>query len=99
MKLNYVLLLFFIIFTSGCTTLHFDNGQQQEASVTKEEWHHNVVLALFEVSDPVNLKEECGDKQWTSVQTELTFANGFVSTLVNIFLPVWYPKTVEVSCS
>ncbi len=100
-KIKCALLVASIIFASGCSTLHFDNGAKADAqsSTAVEKWHHNAVLALFEVSNPVNLKDECGDKNWTSVKTELSFANGLISSVVNFFVPVWYPKTVEVSCN
>lgn len=88
------------ILLSGCTTIHFDRNSNLDLNATKtENWHHNTLLALVEVSDPVNLEENCGDKEWSSVKTELTFINGFVSGIVNFIAPVWYPKTVEVSCN
>lgn len=83
---------------SGCTTIHFDNGANPTMGQTTEKWHHNAVLALIEVSDPVNLESECAGQEWSSVQTELTFINGLVSGLVNVIAPVWYPKTVTVNC-
>ena len=88
-----------LLSVSGCTTIHFDKTDTVNLNATKtEDWHHNALLALVEVSDPVNLEEKCGDQEWTSVKTELTFANGFFSGLINFIVPVWYPKTVEVSC-
>ena len=51
------------------------------------------------VASRIKVEEECGDKEWSSVKTELTFINGLVSGIVNFVAPVWYPKTVEVSCS
>jgi hypothetical protein len=94
------LIVLFAILLSGCTTIHFDRNENLDLNATKSEtWHHNAVLALVEVSDPVNLEEECGEKEWSSVKTELTFVNGLVSSIVNFVAPLWYPKTVEVSCS
>jgi hypothetical protein len=62
-----------------------------------QEWHHNFALSLYEASEPVNLNSECRDMTWTSVKTERTFING-LAQVVNVFAPIWYPKTVEVSC-
>lgn len=98
MMKNKLLLAMIVVVTSACTTIHFDNGDVSGSSTTKEKWHHNVALGLYELSDPINLKNECGAGQWTSVKTELTFINGLASGVVNAFLPIWYPKTVEVSC-
>ncbi|KZZ44173.1 hypothetical protein A3759_30190 [Thalassolituus sp. HI0120] len=95
-----VILAAALLLMAGCSTIHFDrNPEPQATPFQTEEWHHNAILALVEVSDPVNLEDKCeGNKEWTSVKTELTFVNGLVSGLVNIFFPLWYPKTVEVSC-
>lgn len=86
-----------VIFLSGCTTIHFDNGSEVGQLTTKT-WHHNVAASLYEVSEPVNLEKQCDDKSWSSVKTELSFVNAIASGVVNTFLPLWYPKTVEVSC-
>jgi hypothetical protein len=99
MRKSGLLPVILLVLVSGCTTIHFDNGDTSNPSTVKTQWHHNVVLALYEVSDPVNLKEECGSEQWTSVKTELSFINGLASSAVNFFIPIWYPKTVEVSCN
>ena len=94
------ILAIFVILLSGYTTIHFDRNENLDLNATKSEtWHHNVVFALVEVSDPVDLEKECGDKEWSSVKTELTFINGLVSGIVNSIAPLWYPKTVEVSCN
>mgnify|MGYP000016418147 CR=1 FL=1 len=94
------LLIIAVILLSGCTTIHFDRNANLDLNAAKtEKWHHNAVLALVEVSDPVNLAQECGDQQWSSVKTELTFVNGLVSGIVNFIAPIWYPKTVEISCN
>jgi hypothetical protein len=101
MKMRAVLISTLLFMVSGCTTIHLDNGEIVSADRVAEKWHHNAVLGgVVEVSDPVNLKSECGNGEWTSVKTELTFINGFASGLVNAFIPIftWHPKTVEVSC-
>ena len=97
MKKFFIPSVMLIIFLNGCTTIHFDDGPVQADVTTKEKWHLNVAFALIEVSDPVNLKNECGNGQWTSVQTEVTFLNGLAS-LANLLGPIWSPKTVAVSC-
>jgi len=97
-KNNFVIVLL-VVLICGCTTIHFDNGSDMGKNITKEKWHHNTALNLYELSDPINLKEECGSDKWVSVQTELSLENGVASNFVNSILPVWYPKTVKISCS
>jgi hypothetical protein len=95
------LLVISAILLSGCTTIHFDKNANLDLNASKHEtWHHNIVLSLVEVSDPVNLKQECGDQEWSSVKTELSFLNGLAGGVAGIVVPfIWYPKTVEVSCN
>lgn len=86
---------------SGCTTIYFDKGKDVRSTVVSERWHHNFAFALYEGSDPVNLKQECGDKTWVSVKTEVGFLNGLAAVPVNALTligGIWYPKTVEVAC-
>ncbi len=88
-----------VILLSGCTTIHFDRSDTMDLNATqKTSWHHNAFLALAEISDPVNLEQKCGEQEWTSVKTELTFMNGLASGFINQIAPLWYPKTVTVSC-
>ena len=88
-----------ILFTlSACTTIHFDNGEDAESLTKTKQWHHNVALDLVEVSDSVNLERRCQSMEWASVKTELSFLNGLARLAVNWLAPIWYPKTVEVSC-
>lgn len=84
---------------SACTTIHFDNGEVNQAQQPKAEtWHHNVLLDLVEVSAPVDPAATCGDNEWASVKTERTFLNGLASSFVNVIGPIWYPKTAQVTC-
>lgn len=83
---------------SGCTTMHFDKGENVQASVTIEKWHHNFALSLVEGSQPVNPVQECVNTSWVSVKTELSFLNALGSGAANQLGPIWYPKTVEISC-
>ena len=112
MKLSLILVsaLFFV---SGCTTIQFDNGPTPKKGVLTSKWHHNFVFALYEGSSPINLKKECNGKKWESVKTELSFFNGASSGVVNAaagaavvsgsgglinVLPLWNPKSVEITC-
>lgn len=93
------IILFFSILLTGCHTIHFDKNQpSSSAAVENEKWHHNWAFDLYEGSSPVNPKERCGDKQWSSVKTELSFVNGLAGNVGTMILPLWYPKTASVSC-
>lgn len=87
-----------VTFFTGCSTIHFDKGEQIKANKTTQLWHHNFALSLYEGSPVINLQTECGKAPWASVKTELTFINGLAGGAVNMIGPIWYPKTVEVSC-
>jgi len=72
-------LVFLLPLMTGCTTIHFENGSNQPINqIEVDKWHHNLHMGLFEISEPVNLQEECGGKEWSKVTTEHTFANSIV---------------------
>jgi hypothetical protein len=88
-----------LIFLSGCSTIHFDQVNTPDANMAYvEKWHHNVGLALYEASDPVNLEKVCSSKGWQSVKTETTFINYIAEMAVNTVGPIWYPQTVSIAC-
>ena len=96
---NIILVMLFV-FCAGCSTIHFDRGSSENvASFTTTVWHHSVVLAMVELSPPVILSEECVGREWSSVKTETTIADVFLSGLVNVTGVFWQPKTIVVSCS
>ncbi|MBA6357970.1 MULTISPECIES: Bor/Iss family lipoprotein [unclassified Colwellia] len=95
---NILLGVLCVTLFSGCSTIHFDKGDQVKSNQTTQLWHHNFALSLYEGSPVVDLQNECGNTPWASVKTELTFINGLASGAVNMLGPIWYPKTVEVSC-
>jgi len=80
---------------NGCTTIHFDNGNRSAVNAESERWHHNVAFALHEASAPVDLDKVCQGKNWRSVKTEVSFLDGLITSITS---PIWYPKTVAVSC-
>lgn len=98
MRMALTASLLLLVALSGCTTIYFDKGKDLRSTTVSEQWHHNFALDLYEGSAPVNLKQACGDKSWVSVKTEESFLNGLAGSVANILLPIWYPKTVEVSC-
>lgn len=100
MNLKSGFLAVITITLSACSTIHFDRHSSTSATPHKyQHWHHNFAFALYEGSKPVNLVEACPQGNWQSVQTEVSFINGLASLPVNFFGPIWYPKTVDVSCA
>ena len=99
MQTKTVLLAACLSVATGCTSIHFDNGTEQSNQAAKEQWHHNFALALYEGSEPVNLKANCDGGQWQSVETQLSFVNGLASSAANVIAPIWYPKTVKTKCA
>lgn len=91
-----VLALPFMLF--GCTTIHFDHGPVKPTTKQVEKWHHIVALDLYEASEPIDLANECGDKEWVTIKTEKSFANTFATVAINQLGPFWYPKTATISC-
>lgn len=98
MKLVKLALAVTALSLSACTTIHFENGKQAVSKKTSEKWHHNFALALYEQSAPVDLNKECDGKTWTKVTTKQTALNGLAGGVANNLGPIWYPKTVEISC-
>lgn len=95
-----VLLVFLSLFATGCTTIHFDNGKVPVNPGGKEVelWHHIVALDLYELSKPVDLDKECGEKEWVTVKSEKSPVNAIAGSVANAFGPIWYPKTATVNC-
>ncbi|MBL4763804.1 MAG: hypothetical protein JKX67_00760 [Colwellia sp.] len=99
MKVNKLFSVLAVVLVSGCSTIHFDKGEQIQAKKTTQLWHHNFALALYEGSSVVDPAKECTNAEWSSVKTELTFINGLSGGVANAVVgPLWYPKTVEISC-
>ncbi len=90
------------VLLSGCSTMYFDNGPPKPTSIKESRWHHVMFLALMEVSSPVDLNGHCkaegSQGEWISTKNELTFLNWLASLPVNLFLPIWFPWTVEYRC-
>jgi hypothetical protein len=85
---------------TACSTIQFDRNTASTAEAkTHQQWHHNFVFALYEGSKPVNLVEICPQNSWQSVKTEVSFLNVLAAVPANYFAPIWYPQTVDISCT
>lgn len=81
---------------AGCSPIYFHNsGVPNTATIEEEgEFHHVAALSFIEISDPVNLAEECPGG-WTSVKTHRTAVDGIISFVIGTFYAPWH---VAVAC-
>ncbi len=88
-----------VTLSSGCSTVYFDKGPGVIPTDVSERWHHNIAFDVYELSAPVDPKQDCGNKSWVSVKTERSFLNFLAAAPVNSVVPfLWYPRTVEIGC-
>ena len=80
---------------SGCFHIKYTRNQPPAPVPNFDQWHHNMVFALVEVSDPVNVSQACPNG-FAMVEYQMTFVNGLISFLTG---PIWEPSTVTVTCS
>ena len=109
MKSN-ITIVFATIFLLGCQTIQFNsedtvNSESLNNNPDVTMWHHNVVLSLIEISDPVHLNEQCegvpnSEEGWSTVKTETNFISGLADFATGILVPLdlWTPKVVEIGC-
>ena len=69
---------------TGCYTIHFvKDSSSVPQYYTYSSWHHIGLLGLMEFSDPVNLKNICGNKdQWGAVKVQTGILQGLVRSIV-----------------
>lgn len=89
-----------LIALSGCSTIHFANGPQVEDTVVREQWHHNTLNDLVEISPPMNLTYNCANQEWDTVTIERSFLNGFVGFFTQAVdgLSFYSPWTIRYHC-
>jgi hypothetical protein len=89
-----------LLILSGCSTIKFVQYEQAGEHKTTKHWHHATLNGLVELSQPLDIRQVCGNKAWTNITTERTFAN----ILVGIFAPntryvaFYVPWTNKVEC-
>lgn len=88
-----------VLLNSGCTQMYFDRAEPvlPNTANAHSQWHSNMFFSLVEVSDPVDLQQQCGAGEWQSVKTETSFANGLIGVIPYMGW-IWTPKTVTVQC-
>jgi hypothetical protein len=78
---------FVIAASSGCFRIRYINNTRAEGTPSAEQWHHNAISGLWEVSQPVNLVEAC-PQGFAEVRNEVTFLNWLASTGVQAAVSV-----------
>lgn len=93
--MHKIALLAFAISLSACHTIHFTKSNDTAVEFTTQQWHHTGIFGLVEFSEPYNVKEVCEGKDWTLIETDRKFLQGFISGLTyNLYSPV----NIAVNC-
>jgi len=80
---------------AGCYRIKYTITQPAAPAPNYDEWHHNMIFGLAEISPPVNISQACPNGA-SVVENEQTFVNGLVSFLTLLW--IWEPTTVRVTC-
>lgn len=85
---------------SSCGTIKFVQYEQPEENKTTKRWHHATLNGLVELSPPLDVRQVCGNKAWTNITTERTFANIFVGAFTPSipYVAFYVPWTNKVQC-
>jgi len=95
MRTLKVALLVFGSLVAGCYRIKYTTNQTPAAAPNYDQWHHNMIFGLAEISDPVNVSQACPNAV-AAVENQQTFVNGLVTWLTLGF--IWEPTTVTVTC-
>ena len=80
---------------AGCYRIKYTTRQPPAPAPNYDEWHHNMIFGLAEISSPVNISQACPNGV-SVVENEQTFVNGLVTALTLFW--IWEPSTVRVTC-
>lgn len=84
-----------LVIATGCFHIKYTTRQTPSPAVAYDEWHHDFIYGLVEVTAPVNVGQICTNG-FAVVENEETFVNGLVAALTG---SLWTPTSVNVSCS
>ena len=92
---------------TGCSVMHFKNGDVKSAGPVQEKWHHNGVLSLMEFSPIINMKTLCPEKSWSMITTKDTFITVLAGSVDDVVtagvargaaVDIWNPQAIEWFC-
>ncbi len=92
------LLLILILSICACSTMNFVNGPTVGDTIVREQWHHDAVFSLVELSKPFNTTYYCDDKQWEKITIELSAPNVLASASLTPYTFVYNPWTIQYEC-
>lgn len=81
MNARYLLILAALVACTGCYNIRYVTHAAPQAVPSAEEWHHNAIAGLWEVSAPVNVSQICPNG-FAEVHNQVSFVNGLVAGLV-----------------
>ena len=85
-------LLFLIVFSVSCQTIHYTNKSEVPVGgYSYSQWHHIGVLGFVEFSSPVNVKAACGDKGWKAARTQKNILQGLMAMSISVIALYIYP--------
>ena len=87
--------LILMLGAAGCYRIKYTTTRPPAPAPNYDEWHHNMIFGLAEISSPVNISQSCPNGV-AVVENQQTFVNGLV-TAVTLFW-IWEPTTVTVTC-
>ena len=87
----------------GCYTTVYQFGQPpvMPSSTYWETWHHQLLFALVEISDPVDLVRACPQGSVSEIREKVSFLNGLVTGVIRAALfgfPLWNAREVSAWC-
>ncbi|MDB5105751.1 MAG: hypothetical protein JWP91_3440 [Fibrobacteres bacterium] len=92
---------------TGCSVMHFKNGDVASAGHVQEKWHHNGILSLMEFSPVINMKTLCPEKSWSMITTKDTFLTVLAGSVDDVVtagiargasVDLWNPQAIEWFC-
>ncbi|WP_157729705.1 hypothetical protein [Bacterioplanes sanyensis] len=89
-----------LLVTSGCGTMVFHQDlpdNYRPGNYESEKWHDTTIDGMVEISEPVNLYQECRGKPWANIEIEYTFTNGLVAFAGNSVLTWAVPALSFIS--
>ena len=97
----------FCFASTGCSVMHFRNGDVKAEGPVMEKWHHNAAYSLMELSPVVDMGGLCKDKEWSMVTTKETFLTAIAGgaddavtagLLNGAAVDLWDPQMIEWQC-
>mgnify|MGYP007086204385 CR=1 FL=1 len=110
-RMDKIVFLLIAFLLTGCGTVKFTQNLPDgysAGSSSHEKWHDTTIDGMVEISEPVNLYQECRGKPWAEIEIEYTFSNSMVaiasSSVLSFVVPAlsfvspYTPWAYEIRC-